>query len=313
MAEKKPVNTRDFAHLYPFKSNFLEVNGFKYHYLDEGRGDAVIAIHGNPTWSFYYRSLVKELSSDYRVIAPDHIGCGLSDKPGDDLYHYRLQSRVDDLEALIDHLGLTNGLTLVVHDWGGAIGFALALRRPESISRLIILNTAAFFPPQKKGIPFRLRLVRSVMPFAVPAVLGLNLFARGAVYMAAKKKLPRDVRAGLLAPYNSWNNRRATLRFVQDIPLKPGDASYDLVKSVADNLHLFQNRPILICWGMRDFVFDAWYLQEWRRRFPQAEVHEFAAAGHYVLEDASEEIVRLTRDFLTRHPLESRLLKHPEP
>src|SRR5512137_1165151 len=125
----------DITKYYPFAGHYLDLDGLRLHYLDEGSGEPVVMLHGNPTWSFYYRNLVLALRDKYRCIVPDHIGCGMSDKPGDDRYDYTLQSRVDDLEALLDSLGVTNGITLVVHDWGGMIGMAYATRHPERIKR----------------------------------------------------------------------------------------------------------------------------------------------------------------------------------
>ena len=260
-------------------------------------------VHGNPTWSFYFRDLVKSLSEEFRTIAPDHIGCGLSDKPDSHRYGYRLESRVNDLENLLDHLDIKKKITLVLHDWGGMIGMAYALRHPRRIHRFVIMNTAAFFPPNAKPLPIRLRLIRDIKPLATPAVLGFNLFAHIALFMASYKKLPKDVKSGLIAPYNSWNNRIATLKFVQDIPVRKDDPSYNLVKYVDENLHKFSRIPMLICWGDHDFVFDADYLIEWRRRFPTAEVHTFADAGHYVLEDAADRIIPLVNNFLKKHRL----------
>jgi haloalkane dehalogenase len=303
MFNRKSINLSKFRHLYPFDSHYLDLNGLKYHYLDEGRGDPVVMIHGNPTWSFYYRVLVKALCPHFRTIVPDHIGCGLSDKPEADAYDYRLKNRVDDLEVLFAHLNLKEKLTLVVHDWGGIIGMAAAVRRPEKISRIIVLNTAAFLPPAAKRLPLRLRAIRNIKPLAVPAVLGLNLFARGALYMAAHKSLASDVKSGLAAPYNCWQNRIATLKFVQDIPIDEQDPSYHLVKYVDTHLEALSGLPMLICWGERDFVFDTDYRDEWQRRFPKAEVHTFADAGHYVLEDAADKIIPLVKDFLQRHPV----------
>jgi cis-3-alkyl-4-acyloxetan-2-one decarboxylase len=297
------IDISKFEHLYPFTPHFLDLGGIKYHYLDEGQGDPVIMLHGNPTWSFYFRNLVKSLAPTHRVIVPDHIGCGLSDKPSPREYGYRLENRVEDLERLVDHLELREKMTLVVHDWGGAVGLAFAVRRPHRIGRLVILNTAAFFPPQQQRIPIRLWLIRNIRTLATPAVLGLNLFAGAALYMATRKGLSKDVKAGLIAPYNSWKNRMATLKFVQDIPLAKGDPSYSLVETTQDHLHLFKNIPMLICWGDHDFVFDASYLAEWRRRFPDAVVHTFAQAGHYVLEDAAGEIPPLIDKFLADNPL----------
>jgi haloalkane dehalogenase len=297
------INISKFEHLYPFTSHFLDRNGLQYHYLDEGQGQPVIMLHGNPTWSFYYRHLVKYLRPAYRVIVPDHIGCGLSDKPGPRDYGYRLQNRVEDLDRLMEHLELKEKLTLIVHDWGGAVGLAWAVKQPHRIGRLVILNTAAFFPPRQKHIPIRLWLIRNIRTLATPAVLGLNLFAGAALSMATRQGLSKEVKAGLIAPYNSWKNRMATLKFVQDIPLREGDPSYALIQTTQDNLHLLEHLPMLICWGEHDFVFDASYLDEWRRRFPDAEVHTFGQAGHYVLEDAGHEIAPLLERFLADHPL----------
>lgn len=279
----------------------MNLNGLKYHFLDEGAGEPVVMIHGNPTWSFYYRNLINKLSPHFRAIAVDHIGCGLSDKPGIDRYNYTLKNRVDDIEAFIDFLELQDKITLILHDWGGMIGIAYALRFPQRISRIIIMNTAAFFPPGKKKLPLRLRLVRNVRLLATPAVLGLNLFAYSALYMATCKGLSKEVKSGLTAPYNCWKNRLATLKFVQDIPVSKKDTSYSLVKSTDENLDKLAGIPMLICWGKQDFVFDASYLAEWQRRFPDAEVHTFSNAGHYVLEDEPEKVCTLVKYFLNRH------------
>ena len=296
----KPVNISNLHHLYPFSSHFMDIDGHKYHYLDEGHGEPVVMLHGNPTWSFYYRKLVKGLRTDYRTIVPDHIGCGLSDKPDPRRYDYRLQSRVDDLARLIEVLDLKQPITLILHDWGGMIGMLYALKHPEKIGRFVIMNTAAFLPPPDKRIPLRLALIRNGGPLSTLAVLGFNLFAAGAVYFAAHQKLSREVRIGLKLPYNCWQNRIATLKFVQDIPLNKQDPSFALVKQADEHCAVFARLPMLICWGQHDFVFDSTYLNEWRRRFPAAEVHCFADAGHYVLEDVPEKILFLTRDFLKR-------------
>ncbi len=289
-----------FAHLYPFESHFADINGLRCHYLDEGAGETVIMLHGNPTWSFYYRELIKKLSPRYRVICPDHIGCGLSDKPPVTDYGYRLENRVDDLENLLAQLGLTENLTLIVHDWGGFIGCSYALRHRENIKRMVITNTAAFLKPAGKPLPLRLWLLRYLTPLAVPAILGGNLFCRAALTMAPKKKLEPDVKKGLIAPYNSWSNRIATLKFVQDIAVKKSDPSYAAGQFLDENLHRLSGLPLLICWGRHDFVFDDTYFNEWRRRFPDAEYRVFEDAGHYLLEDEPEQVPALIADFLKK-------------
>lgn len=299
----KPVDISRFQHLYRFDSHWLNINGLKYHFIDEGSGEPVVMVHGNPTWSFYFRRLIKGLSPKYRTIVPDHIGCGLSDKPVSKNYGWRLKNRVDDLEALIQNLGLRKKITLVLHDWGGFIGMSYALRHSERIGRFIIMNTAAFLPPRGKSIPMILRLVRILRPCATLAVLGFNLFAYGALLKNTHKGMPDDVKSGLIAPYNCWNNRIATLKFVQDIHLVKKNPSYGIVKQVDDGLESFANLPTLICWGKHDFVFDTDYLAEWQRRFPDAEVHLFPDAGHYVLEDVPEKVVPLVQNFLEKNPL----------
>jgi len=296
------IDIAPFRHLYPFTSRFLEVNGFSMHYVDEGEGEPVVMLHGNPTWSFYFRELIKGLSPVYRCIAPDHIGCGLSSRPAASEYGFRLRNRVDDIEAFVGALGLAKDITLVVHDWGGMIGAGLAVRHPERIARLVVLNTAAFLKPKAKPLPWTLNIIRSLPALAAPAVLGLNLFARGAARMAPAKRLRPDVRNGLLAPYNTWRNRLATLKFVQDIPLSSADPSYDTAEEVDRRLDRLREKPMLVCWGERDFVFDRDYLAEWQRRFPLAEVHSFPDAGHYVLEDVPGRVLHLLKDFLNRHP-----------
>lgn len=286
--------------LYPFNGHVLDRDGLRYHYLDEGAGPPVVMLHGNPTWSFYYRNLVRALAGGYRCVVPDHIGCGRSDKPGDDRYEYTLKSRVDDLEGLLDHLGLADGITLVVHDWGGMIGMAYATRHPHRISRLVVLNTGAFHLPETKAFPMALRICRDSALNGL-LVQGLNLFARGAAHIGCKRKpLDASLRRTYCAPYDSWANRIATLRFVQDIPLQPGDRAYDLVTEVQEGLERFRSLPILICWGERDFVFDRHFLAQWRKRFPEAEVHSFPDCGHYILEDAAEEVIPLIQKFLAR-------------
>ncbi|MEJ2661011.1 MAG: alpha/beta fold hydrolase [Desulfobacteraceae bacterium] len=294
----------DFKSLYPFKSNYLTIGGLNYHYLDEGRGEPLLMVHGNPTWSFYFRSLVNAFSNEYRVIVPDHMGCGLSDKPTEAQYGFRLRDRVADLKALMDHLDLKAPLTLIVHDWGGMIGLAWALDHLDEVGRIVILNTSGFFPPAGKSIPVRLRLIRSGGSLLRHLVLRFNLFARSALYMAPRRSLPPEVKAGLIAPYNSPLSRLATLKFVLDIPLRASDPSGAMVSRVDRNLARICQCPTLLLWGAHDFVFDRDYYNQWRKRIPGAEAHWFDNAGHYLLEDVPEQIIPLIRRFLHNHPMQ---------
>lgn len=339
-----------FAGEYDFAGRHFDIGGLDMHYVDEGPRDAetVLCLHGNPTWSFHYRNLVKSLRATKRVIVPDHIGCGLSEKPDDTRYEYVLRRRVADVEALLEyvktaaserrpnntsllrpvHEGFEGGATdpqstpaptdpgsvraaiqrpasmnpdrisLVAHDWGGMIAMAVAVRRPERIHRIVLMNTAAFFPPAGKRLPWRLKCIRNWRWLGEWAVLGLNAFAAGAAWMATARGMTAELREAYVSPYDSWENRIATLRFVQDIPLRAGEPSYEAVRSVQERLHVLADVPMMILWGERDFVFDRDYLSEWRRRFPKAQVHAFANAGHYVLEDERERCVELIREFV---------------
>lgn len=296
------VETETLARLFPYESRTAVIAGHRMHYVDEGSGHPVVMVHGNPTWSFYYRNLIGLVRESGRAIAMDHIGCGLSDKPGDDAYEYTLERRIDDLEALLAELVPEGPVTLALHDWGGAIGMGWAVRHPGRVARIMLFNTGAFFLPQSKPFPPALRLVRDSSLGAF-LVRGCNAFSGVAARVAAKRPMPDDVRRLYTAPYDSWANRIATLRFVQDIPLRESDRAWGEIDRIQNGLSLFQETPVLIGWGEKDFVFDRHFLAEWRERFPRAEVQTCPHAGHYVLEDAWEEIEPLVRGFMERHPV----------
>jgi cis-3-alkyl-4-acyloxetan-2-one decarboxylase len=249
-----------------------------------------------------YRTLIADLRDSYRVIAPDHIGCGLSDKPDDTRYTYNLAQRVRDLSVLLESAGVTRDITLVMHDWGGLIGMAWAVRHAERVNRLVVFNTAAFPIPVPTRLPLPIRVCRDTALGAF-LVRRFNAFSALASRLAPQHRLAAEVRHAYTAPYNSWANRIATLRFVQDIPLGPEHPSFALVRETAAGLESLRSRPVLICWGERDFVFNRHFLEEWTRRFPSAEVHRFPDAGHYVLEDAAAQIVPIVRSFLAAHPV----------
>ncbi|MCL1079985.1 alpha/beta fold hydrolase [Parashewanella spongiae] len=284
--------------LLPFKGQYFERNGLKQHYLNQGQGEPVVMVHGNPSWCYYYRNLVEALQSDHQCIVPDHIGCGLSDKPDDMDYDYTLENRINDLDALLDHLDIKENITLVVHDWGGMIGMGYAARHPERIKRLVILNTAAFHLPQDKMLPIPLWICRNTL-LGTLLVRGFNAFSSIASYVGVKRKpMSKEVREAFVAPFNSWKNRISTLRFVQDIPLSPEDRNYQLVSDIASSLSQFSETPALVCWGLKDFVFDKYFLEQWKQRLPQAQFNEFADCGHYILEDASDEVISLVKSFI---------------
>jgi haloalkane dehalogenase len=301
---------------YPFTPRRFDVRpGIAMSFLDEGprEGDVVLMLHGNPSWSYYWRQLVLGLREPasgkaYRCIVPDHVGMGLSDKPDDapdasPRYDYTLQSRIDDLDALLQHLGITGPVTLAVHDWGGMIGFGWALRDPARVRRLVVLNTSSFPLPAAKRMPLRLRMGRDSR-LGGWLIRRFNLFARGAAWIGTKRSLPADVRRAYAGVYDGWENAISTLRFMQDIPLAPGDRAWPLVEAAAKQLPNYSDRAAFLGWGLRDFVFDRHFLEGFTAALPKAEVHAFEDAGHYVLEDKAEVLVPAIRAFLDRHPLQ---------
>ena len=277
--------------LYPFAPHPLAVGPHTLHYVDEGAGRPVLFVHGNPTWSFYWRDLIQAVRGTHRAVAIDHLGCGLSDKPQDG--PYRLRDRIDHLEQLVLALDLRE-VTLVVHDWGGAIGFGMAARQPDRIARLCVFNTAAW--PSTR-MPWRIAACR--IPGLGPlGVRGLNGFAGAALRMATEKGLAPEVKAGLVAPYDSWANRVAVQRFVEDIPMSPSHPSWATLTEVAAGIAQFRDRPARIAWGERDWCFTPAFRAEWEERLPNAQVHRYEDAGHYVIEDAKERVAPLLMELI---------------
>lgn len=280
-------------HQYPFTPCSLTMDGHRLSYLDQGKGPALVMVHGNPSWSYLYRNLVSHLQGRYRCIVPDHLGCGLSDKPQN--YPYRLQNHIHNLDHLLDRLEISQ-CTLIVHDWGGAIGMGWAGRHPERVKGLVILNSAAFFSPR---IPLRIAICRIPLLGAL-LVRGVNGFARAAIHMAVHKPMDPRVAAGFLYPYDSWHNRVAIYGFVRDIPMAKDHPSAPALAEVEAGLTRLHTKKMLICWGGRDFCFTRHFYEQWRQRFPRAQAHFFPHAGHYVLEDALPEILPLLDPFIDK-------------
>jgi len=278
---------------YPFKANYLSLKGGKIHFIDEGQGPVIVLIHGNPTWSYYYRKLIAVLSKEYRIVAVDHMGCGRSDKP--QRYPYSLKQHIDNLEHLLEHLEI-DSFSLVMHDWGGAIGIGCGVNRPESVEKIVMMNSAAFRSSQ---IPLRISLCR--MPVLGEVIVRLfNGFAWPAKFMAVENKMEKAVSDAYIAPYDSWANRVAIYNFVKDIPLKKTHPSYQELVKIENRLVCLSELkvPFLLLWGGKDFCFNDTFYEEWIRRFPEAENHYFKDAGHYILEDKFDEISPIISNFL---------------
>jgi haloalkane dehalogenase len=277
---------------YPFDSNFInDREGNRLHYIDDGDWDVVLMLHGNPTWSYYYRNLIKELASEFRCIALDNIGCGLSDKPQD--YDYCLENHIKNARTLAEALRVEK-FHLIMHDWGCAIGMALAERWPEYIASITIMNGAAFL---SKEIPRRIDFCR-ISPIAKFFILGLNAFAWSSTIMSVNYPMTKEIQRGYLYPYNSWKNRIATLRFVQDIPMDPDHKSWRIMEKIGRDLDLLRKKKALILWGQEDFCFTESFLKQWTDILEDADVIELDDCGHYILEDAKMAGINSIKNFL---------------
>jgi len=258
--------------------------------VDEGSGPTIVFVHGNPSWSFLFRDLILDLRKRFRCIAPDHVGCGLSDaSPGP----VRMRDHSENQGKVLEALGVTEYL-LIAHDWGGAIGAHRAGLEPKRVKGMVFANTAAF--PLRR-MPWQIRLAR------VP-VLGrilmerFNLFATGAARQGVVRPLSLAVEDGLLWPWREKARRRAVSRFVEDIPWSKSHPSRSTIEEASTNLERLRSKPCLLAWGMRDFCFDEIFLEEWVRRFPEARVVRFENAGHYVFEDGGDELRKVIREFV---------------
>jgi haloalkane dehalogenase len=295
------------------------------HYLDEGPGTAgtghdgnsmvgdahptLLFVHGNPTWSFHWRRLVEKLRTRYRCVAPDHLGCGLSDKPKRLL---TLDDHISNLRELVEKLGL-DGVTLVAQDWGGAIGLGAMLRMRERLKRIVLFNTGAF-PPHY--IPWRIRICRWPVVGRL-IVQGANAFSLAALRMTLvrRSRLEPAVAAGYLAPYDSWANRRAVYGFVKDIPSPrvsrpfrldrfidsyPEESTWGRLAVIEQGLRNLADRPSCLIWGMQDWCFRPDCLARFMEAWPTAEVHRLADVGHWVVEDAPEEAMDICEQFFAK-------------
>ena len=276
---------------YPFKSHFFNtLDGHRLHYVSEGSGDPMLMVHGNPTWSYYYRNFISEFSKTHRAIALDNIGCGLSDKPQD--YDYCLKNHIANLCELVEKLDLKN-ITLVVHDWGGPIGLGMAVKYPERIKKIVILNTAAF---NSKDIPNRIALCKTPIIGDI-LIRSFNGFAYPATFMAVKKKMKPEVKKGYLHPYKDYKTRVAVNSFVKDIPLTPRHKTYKVMAEIEEGLKKL-TCPKLLLWGEKDFCFNMKFFNRFREIFPEAQYKIYPEAGHYVIEDAREDTISTVKEFL---------------
>lgn len=296
-ADSSPLHS-----ILPFESHWLDCGEGKLHYVDErpfessfGDEPTLLFVHGNPTWSYHWRSLIEAYRATHRCVAIDHLGCGLSDKPQQ---RFRLADRIEHLSQLITKLDLKN-ITLVAQDWGGAIGLGAMLRHRDRLKRIVLLNTGAFPPP---FIPWRIDVCRLPL-LGKMALQGGNLFSRAAIRMTTTRQaLSPEIAAAYLAPYDNWANRRAVYEFVADIPRSASHPTWKTLADIEASLPSLAGVPSLLVWGMKDWCFSPACLERFEAVWPNAHSIRLADAGHWVLEDAPAEVLAAMQKF-TAAPL----------
>ena len=279
---------------YPFAPRTLELASGRLHYVDEGPagGEVVLFVHGTPTWSYEYRHLIRALRGTHRCVAPDHLGFGLSDRPPD--AGYGPAEHAGRLAAFVDLLGL-DGITLVVHDYGGPIGLPLALDRPELVRRLLLINTWMWSfdddpEMRRKGRQIGGRMGRLLYRYANASLRLLTPHVYG-----DRAKLTPAIHRHYLEPFRDRDARERVLWALARAILGAGPYYADLWRR-RDRL---LGRPTSIVWGMRDTAFPPRYLARWRELFgPAARVVELPAAGHWPHEEAPERVIAALRDLL---------------
>ncbi len=290
------IRDETFGGTFPFAPRFSGAGGFDMHYIDEGEGEPVLMLHGDPTWGYLWREFIPALSAGRRVIVPDHMGMGKSDAP-EGPYPYRLGRHIDNLEALVLSLGLSD-ITLVVHDWGGPVGLGFAVRRPELIKRLVLTNTWAFARWPGAPFPKLVEMIRS--PRGEQFVLEKNGYVGRAITGTVNypEKITPEVMGAYTAPFPTPESRRALLCWSRDIPVDEGDPSWDDMAAIEKNLKLFENIPVLIVWGMLDPILPPVLLELWKSVYPHARAVEIPDASHFLQEDAPDAVLGAIEGFL---------------
>jgi len=292
------ANAQDWldTNLYPFKRNYIQLQQGHMHYVDEGKGEVILFVHGTPSWSFLYRDFIKSFSKTHRCIALDHLGFGLSDKPGD--FEGTPQAHSQNLEEFINKLGLNN-LTLVVHDFGGPIALAWAARHADKVKRVVLFNSWLWETATDPKVQKADKLINSF----IGRFLYLNLNISPKVLLkkgfADPQSLPKEVHLHYCKPFRDKQSRYGLYRIAQS--LAGSSAWYG---EQWNSLELLEDKPWLILWGVKDQFFDSSFLKKWQERLPNAQVRRFDC-GHFVQEEASTEAINTMEHFINYHSEDS--------
>ena len=275
---------------YPFDAHSFTTGQHQMHYVDEGTGSPIVFVHGTPTWSFLWRRMILALRGEHRCVAPDHLGFGLSDKP--ETVDYTPAAHAQRLEELIEHLGLRD-MTLVVHDFGGPIGLSYAVRHPENVKRVVVMNSWLWSNAGNRSVEGASWLLRS--PLGRVMYLRLNLSPQVLLKtaFADKGKLTPDVHRHYLAPFPAPATRRAPWILAREL-----SGSNDWYASLWEARGARAEIPTFVLWGTKDPLFPLTHLARWQTALPHARIERLERSGHFVQEEAPEEVSAAIRSFL---------------
>ena len=281
--------------MFPFQSKFYTTpSGHKMHYVDEGEGKAIVFVHGNPSWSFEYRHLIRAMRPLFRCIAPDHVGFGLSSR-GTRPEEHHPAAHAKTFAAFINSLGIQD-ITLFLSDWGGPIGLDFARKNPELVSRVVIANTWCW--PVSRDMHFKM------FSFMMSSWLGQYLIKRHNFFV--NQVVPRAVgRKGVLTPevMKHYRNAQPTLVGRKESAALPGAivGASDWLQDIWEDRKAFTRLPTLVLWGAKDIAFRRKELAHWQSELTDCEVHVFEDCGHFLAEEAPEELVPLLKEFVLTH------------
>ena len=280
--------------MFPFESKSFAVESeHSMHYVDEGEGEPIVFVHGNPAWSFEFRHAIRELRSGFRCVAPDHVGFGLSSRSSR-LEDHHPESHSCRFAALLDHLDLRD-ITLFLTDWGGPIGLDFARKHPERVRRLIITNTWCW--PVGNDIHF------AAFSFLMSSWIGQYLIRHHNMFVNAV--MPRAVgdrnilTSEIMAHYRNAQPTPAARAANAALPGHIVEAG-DWLRSIWDDRAVFADKPALLLWGLKDIAFRREELERWKCTLRNFELHEFEDCGHYLAEEAPDRVVPMLRDFMRR-------------
>lgn len=287
---------------YPFESKYLALEAGNMHYIDEGEGSPVVMIHGTPSWSFIYRNLIKQLQANYRCVAMDLIGFGLSDKPKD--WNYKPRSHAANFEQLMEHLQLKN-ITLIVHDFGAPIGLAYAIKHPENVKNIVMLNTWTWSLSEHHTFTKASKYLVGPLGKFLHSKLNISTHALVNELFGDESKLPEPIRQQYVKALGNPDEQVGDLACARE--LIGASRWYEELWQQRKNL---QDIPALILWGARDKLVKITALQKWKKFFHECYVIHFEESGHFIQEENAEELADYVRNFIKEEQKKQELQLH---